>query len=742
MSQSSVTAHRELLEATAARMRQVFGESATRAGSSGTLESMPQARHESLRTRLESRSRYELLRGNPSQAIEGRLRRLGLSDQIIRDATAAGRTLEGRFDAGQIGLERIIGRNELLAVRYLDAGRLAGRAVARVVIQSNSGAVLGYGTGSMISPSLIMTNNHVLNSAARAGSAVVEFNYQLGLDGRELPPMKFRLQPDAFFTTSPEEELDLTIVAVSAVSDSSGRTSLSTFGFNPLSASEGEILAGESVTVIQHPGGNLKQIALRENHVLRFPNTEDRFLYYETDTTPGSSGAPVFNDQWEVVALHHSGFPEMDEQRRILTTDGQLWRQDMGDERIHWIANEGIRVVAIRDHLARLSRLTSAQGILRDRAINPQPLPPGFDSEQRTVQVTVPDNIVPAIPFSATSGSIATWTIPLTVSVTLGSPAGGIASGLATPVAVSGTQTAAPSDLGRSSSDGPEDTDFDAAKKLFEEAPTRVYHDPTADDADRTAYYSGISATLGASELFDALSELVRSSHTKELGYKPALHVYPWVDLQPNLKIRSIYSNQMFEPIEFIARDLEVARLRSERLSRFRTSEAAGDPRRESAFLESLEAQLPFNCEHVVPQSWFNKRQPMRGDLHHLFACESKCNSFRSNTPYFDFADFREAIRTDCGKSESNKFEPNAGKGAVARATLYFLLRYPGEINSTDSEYTPDRIPTLLQWHQDHPVSDHELHRNQAIFAVQGNRNPLIDHPDWAEHIDFSRGLE
>jgi endonuclease G, mitochondrial len=125
-----------------------------------------------------------------------------------------------------------------------------------------------------------------------------------------------------------------------------------------------------------------------------------------------------------------------------------------------------------------------------------------------------------------------------------------------------------------------------------------------------------------------------------------------------------------------------------------------------------------------------------------LFACESKCNSFRSNTPYFDFADFREAIRTDCGKSESNKFEPNAGKGAVARATLYFLLRYPGEINSTDSEYTPDRIPTLLQWHQDHPVSDHELHRNQAIFAVQGNRNPLIDHPDWAEHIDFSRGLE
>jgi endonuclease I len=51
-------------------------------------------------------------------------------------------------------------------------------------------------------------------------------------------------------------------------------------------------------------------------------------------------------------------------------------------------------------------------------------------------------------------------------------------------------------------------------------------------------------------------------------------------------------------------------------------------------------AELRFNCEHVVPQSWYAKAEPMRGDLHHLFACEPRCNSFRSNIPYFDFADF------------------------------------------------------------------------------------------------------
>ena len=154
-----------------------------------------------------------------------------------------------------------------------------------------------------------------------------------------------------------------------------------------------------------------------------------------------------------------------------------------------------------------------------------------------------------------------------------------------------------------------------------------------------------------------------------------------------------------------------------------------------------LEASLPFNCEHVVPQSWYEEREPMRGDLHHLFACESKCNSFRGNTPYFDFEDFEEVVRESCGKREENRFEPNAGKGAVARATLYFLVRYPGEINRTAREYEPDRLKTLLGWHESHPVTEYEKHRNAAIFEKQGNRNPLIDHPEWASKIDFSLGI-
>lgn len=78
----------------------------------------------------------------------------------------------------------------------------------------------------------------------------------------------------------------------------------------------------------------------------------------------------------------------------------------------------------------------------------------------------------------------------------------------------------------------------------------------------------------------------------------------------------------------------------------------------------------------------------------------------------------------------------------MARATLYFLLRYPGQINNTEVEYTKERLKVLLRWHQEFPQDDdYERHRNQIVFRKQGNRNPLIDFPEWAKLIDFNLGL-
>src|SRR5262249_44041161 len=100
-----------------------------------------------------------------------------------------------------------------------------------------------------------------------------------------------------------------------------------------------------------------------------------------------------------------------------------------------------------------------------------------------------------------------------------------------------------------------------------------------------------------------------------------------------------------------------------------------------------------------------------------------------------------EVVRTDCGKRETNRFEPGANKGPVARATLYFLIRYKGKINNTANELEEDRVRMLLNWHEQDAVTDYERHRNLLIFAKQGNRNLLIDFPEWAQKIDFRRGL-
>lgn len=263
----------------------------------------------------------------------------------------------------------------------------------------------------------------------------------------------------------------------------------------------------------------------------------------------------------------------------------------------------------------------------------------------------------------------------------------------------------------------------------------RPYYDAAGDVTAAARYYAGIDAAATGADLLRALQTLLTRTHTQTPRYAPARMVYPWVDLHPDRRLRSIYSGNDFDPEDLIRDD---ARIETERTSRLRdlvTREVAIGPETFTDELDELDAQLPYNCEHVVPQSAFAKKEPMRGDLHHLFACESRCNSFRSNTPYFDFDDADRAVMQDCGRSEPGRFEPRAGKGAVARATMYFLIRYPGLIGDEARELQAERLSILLAWHEAEPVGEWERHRNAAIAEIQGNRNPVIDNPQWASHI-------
>jgi endonuclease G, mitochondrial len=653
-----------------------------------------------------------VLYADDPERVEKRLGRLGASlglAKAIEETPAlanTGRSLDETlapedFGADVLGLERLMGRNDLVDVGFLERGYLASRSVGRITV---SPPEAHYGSGFMVSPRLLLTNNHVLRDSAEAARGFVEFNFQAGLDGRALRPVAFAFEPDAFFATS--KNLDFTFVAVAEKGDAGAE--LSDFGWLRLIEEQGKIVLGEFVNVIQHPNGEPKQLALRENRVV---DRLENFLHYETDTAPGSSGSPVFNDQWEVVALHHSGVPRKDQEGKYLAIDGGRWTPDMGEQRLDWKANEGVRISRVA-HALREEPLTGPPEALRAQlfeAVSPAAAEPDSAAARRS----------PGIALGRAGGepSTSVWTLPLQVSVTLGG----------------GSETLVPT--ARVAAE--EDPELRAALVDAAAAQGRPYYDEDADGAAREGYYEGVNADEDGATLYRSLSELLERTHEPRPAYKPSRLVYPWVDLHPDGLLRSLYSGKTFTAEELIRADAAVEAARTERLEEFVRRETAVGPREIETELDTLEAALPFNCEHVVPQSWFAKKEPMRGDLHHLFACESGCNSFRGNFPYFDFVDDEEATRHECGRREAEGFEPGAGRGPAARATLYFLLRYPGFVGDAERELTQDRLALLLTWHEEDPVSVYERHRNVAGAELQGNRNPLIDHPQWAERLDF-----
>ncbi|MDT0344534.1 serine protease [Streptomyces litchfieldiae] len=244
--------------------------------------------------------------------------------------------------------ERIIGvSRQLQAWSFLPRGARAARTVGRLSMRER-GRELPVGTGFLVSPSLLLTNHHVLPDEEAARQCFVEFDAQVTIDNTPGVATRLELDPDAFFTS--HEPLDYALVPVRPGDD--GRPPGETFGWNRLSAQLGKLVIDEPVNIVGHPMGRLKEIAVRHNALqVRL----DDFLHYSTDTEPGSSGSPVFNDQWEVVALHHSGVPRTDPEGRVLRRDGAPWEPGDGENAIDWASNEGVRVSTILGHLATVS---------------------------------------------------------------------------------------------------------------------------------------------------------------------------------------------------------------------------------------------------------------------------------------------------------------------------------------------------------------------------------------------------
>lgn len=256
-------------------------------------------------------------------AIEPLARQLERARLLGRTDLAQGLGLDP--SASRKLFEAVIETDDMLPRRFLTLGEAAARAVGRIVVHGADGATK-YGTGALVRKDLILTNNHVLEAPTVAAAAVFELGYhQVDHDAPPVGAQAFAVQPDAFFFT--DEELDFTLVGV-AVANATATTA--DYGFLPLIAASGKALIGEKVNIIQHAGGLPQTISIRANQLV---DVVDQWLHYTTDTAPGSSGAPVFNDDWQLIGLHHAAVASE-------SADGRPG-----------VVNEGIRASAILGRL-------------------------------------------------------------------------------------------------------------------------------------------------------------------------------------------------------------------------------------------------------------------------------------------------------------------------------------------------------------------------------------------------------
>ncbi len=161
-----------------------------------------------------------------------------------------------------------------------------------------------------------------------------------------------------------------------------------------------------------------------------------------------------------------------------------------------------------------------------------------------------------------------------------------------------------------------------------------------------------------------------------------------------------------------------------------------------------------YNREHSMPKSWFNDIAPMNSDLFHVYPVDGYVNGKRSNNAYGTVGNATWTSQNGsklgyCNypgysstQNNAKVFEPiDEYKGDVARSYFYMLTRYQNVCSTWSSDmlsgngFSTWAENMLVEWATNDPVSQKEIDRNNAIYQIQGNRNPYIDHPEWTVRV-------
>ena len=230
------------------------------------------------------------------------------------------------------------------------------------------------------------------------------------------------------------------------------------------------------------------------------------------------------------------------------------------------------------------------------------------------------------------------------------------------------------------------------------------------------SYSEVIGEGLYGDQLFDYINDNYQASST--LGYNNARDImYSIIDIKEGNQLTGVYSGYTI------------------------TLDLTQDPST-NAYEQGI------NCEHTWPQSFGADTEPMKSDIHHLFATKSNVNSSRGNDPFQDIPDsdtdkwyrndyYIETMPTEFIDEYAEKFNPSnqdderfepreEQKGNTARAMFYFYTIYE-DIATEDYWVLQDQA--LIDWHFYDLPDEIEIDRTNMIASYQGNVNPYVIDP-------------
>lgn len=252
-------------------------------------------------------------------------------------------------------------------------------------------------------------------------------------------------------------------------------------------------------------------------------------------------------------------------------------------------------------------------------------------------------------------------------------------------------------------------------------------------DSSTTSYYSGnyynsIDTSLRGDDFRDKLANLITTTHTNYTSYAGLANAYKTTDAVPN---KSGYITWFYTGTEV----------------KFSGFGGKGGQ---------------TNREHVWPKdggSAFSETSECGSDAHHLRPTECNLNSTRGSKSFGEVeqstqnvvnqnksASYGDGTADSLCYTSGSFFYPAAGyRGATARILMYVQTRWGNKFNlqfvdGAGHSKTIGDFKTLMKWHLEELPTQEEINRNQAVYEIQGNRNPFIDHPEYAAYIYSEAG--